>query len=511
MNHLRLITLAVTLFTLCIISSMSFAPARLAFAQGTDTETATGEPTATLTVTPQPTRDNYLRPLIVVQSYKASVSDITPGREFTLEIKLGNEGKDTATNIVAIFTSGDFFPRETGGVVAVDDLVPGDKQKITQPLTTAFDLWGKTVASLPVTVNYTDPTGAAFSESFTITFPIAWGRIVSYATPTPTPTVTPTAFLRPQLVITSYESDVAQLEPGGQFVLTVNVQNLGQATAKQVTMILGGGGATGDGGSGTSQPPGGVSGGSGDLTNFAPLESSNVQSLGDLPVGGALTADQNLIVNVSTNPGAYPLKISFTYVDNKNTIFTDDQVITLLVYGPPKLEISFYRDPGAFPAGMPNMLPLQLVNLGRKSALLGNMKVTGEGADFSNNVILIGNLDAGGFFPLDATVIPYQVGALDLTITVSYTDDFNQTQQFVQNLTLEVIEAPIEGPGFEGEPGTEGGVEPPTAPESFWQKVVRFFRGLIGLDSGVATPEIPGEMPPPGSEGVPVGPPLKGP
>jgi len=230
-----------------------------------------------------------------------------------------------------------------------------------------------------------------------------------------------------------------------------------------------------------------------------------------LPVGGALTADQNLIVNVSTNPGAYPLKISFTYVDDKNTIFTDDQVITLLVYGPPKLEISFYRDPGAFPAGMPNMLPLQLVNLGRKSALLGNMKVTGEGADFSNNVILIGNLDAGGFFPLDATVIPYQVGALDLTITVSYTDDFNQTQQFVQNLSLEVIEAPIEGPGFEGEPGTEGGVEPPAAPESFWQKVVRFFRGLIGLDSGVATPEIPGEMPPPGSEGVPVGPPLKGP
>ena len=511
MKHPPPITLAVTLFTMCIVSSLSFAPTMLVLAQVTDTGTPSEEPTATLTVTPQPTRDNYLRPLIVVQSYKASLSDITPGVEFSVEIKLVNEGKETATNIVAIFTSGDFFPRETGGVIAVNDLEPGDKQKITQPMTTAFDLWGKTVATLPVTVNYTDPRGAAYSESFSITFPIAWGRIVSYATATPTPTVTPTAFLRPQLVITSYEIDVAQLEPGGQFVLTVNVQNLGQATAKQVTMILGGGGPTIDGGSGTSQPSGGVSGGSGDLTNFAPLGSSNVQSLGDLAVGGALTAQQDLIVNVSTNPGAYPLKISFTYVDDKNTVFTDDQVITLLVYGPPKLEISFYRDPGVFTAGMPNMLPLQLVNLGRKSVLLGNMKVTGEAADFSNNVILIGNLDAGGFFPLDATVTPYQAGALDLTITVSYTDDFNQTQQFVQNLTVEVIEAPIDGPGFEGEPGTEGGVEPPAAPESLWQKVVRFFRGLIGLDSGQATPETPGEMPPPDSEGVPVGPPLKGP
>src|SRR3990170_8977572 len=280
MNHLRRITLTVTLFTLCLISSLSFAPARLAFAQGTDTGTPSESPTATLTVTPQPTRDNYLRPLIVVESYKASLSDITPGVEFSVEIKLINEGKETATNIVAIFASGDFFPRETGGVIAINDLEPGDKQKITQPMTTAFDLWGKTVATLPVTVNYTDPRGAAYSESFSITFPIAWGRIVSYATATPTPTITPTAFLRPQLVITSYEVDVPQLESGGQFKLTVNVQNLGQATAKQVTMILGGGSSTADGG--TSQPPGGVSGGSGDLTNFAPLGSSNVQSLGDL-------------------------------------------------------------------------------------------------------------------------------------------------------------------------------------------------------------------------------------
>lgn len=511
MKYLRLIPLVVTTLALGTISSLSFVPTMLALAQVTDTGTPSEQPTATLTVTPQPTRDNYLRPLIVVQSYHASLSDITPGAEFSVEIKLINEGKETANNIVAIFTSGDFFPSETGGVIAINDLEPGDKQKITQPLTTAFDLWGKTVATLPVTVNYTDPRGAAYSESFNITFPIAWGRITSYSTATPTPTITPTAFLRPQLVITSYEIDVAQLEPGGQFVLTANVQNLGQATAKQVTMILGGGSTAVNDGSGTSQPPGGVSGGSGDLTNFAPLGSSNVQSLGDLPVGGSLTAEQNLIVNVSTNPGAYPLKISFTYIDDQNTVFTDDQMITLLVYAPPKLEVSFYRDPGVLTTGMPNMLPLQLANLGRNSALLGNMMVTGEGAEFTNNVILVGNLDPGGFFPMDATVIPFQAGTLDLLVTVNYTDDFNQSQQFVQHLAVEVIEAPIEGPGFEGEPGIDGGVEPPAASETFWQKVMRFFRGLVGLDSGQLTPEIPGEIPPPENGDIQVVPPLKEP
>jgi hypothetical protein len=241
------------------------------------------------------------------------------------------------------------------------------------------------------------------------------------------------------------------------------------------------------------------------LTNFAPLGSSNIQSLGDLSAGGSMTAQQSLIVNVTTNPGAYSLKVSFVYSDANNISYTDDQVITLLVYSLPNLEISFYRDPGPMMAGQPNMVPLQVVNLSRKSALLGNMRVTAEGADFTNNVILIGNLEAGQYFPMDANVIPFQPGPLELTVTVNFTDDFNQPQQFTQSLTMEVMEAPpVEPIPGEGLPPGEPGFEQPPAQETFWQKVVRFFRGLIGLDSGQAEPEFPGEMPPIGPEGVPV-------
>jgi hypothetical protein len=505
-----------------LVPGLLLAPPLAAAAPAQQTETATPEPTSLPTDEPEPTGTatdvptavgEYLRPLIIVDTYSADTSDITPGKEFTLEVRLKNEGKDDAVNIVAIFSSGDFIPSETGGVIAVEDLEPGDKRKISQPLTTSFDLWGKTVATADMTVNYTDERGLAYQESFAITFPIAWTRIVGFATATPTPTVTPTPNLRPQLVITSYGADANPLRPGGQFNLELNVQNLGSARAKQVTMILGGGGASGDSTSGTSVAPGGVSGGSGDLTNFAPLGSSNIQSLGDLEPGAATTARQSLIVNVSTNPGAYSLKVSFTYIDDKNNSFTDDQVITLLVYAPPQLELSFYRDPGPLMAGQPNMLPLQVVNLGRKSALLGNMKVTAEGADFTNNVILIGTLEAGNFFTLDASIVPYQAGPLDLTLAVNYTDDFNQPQQVIQTLSVEVMEAPPMEPGGEGFPGEPGIVEPLPAPETFWQKAGRFLRGLIGLDSGQATPEVPGfEAPPPGFEEAPAeGKPLEGP
>jgi len=63
--------------------------------------------------------------------------------------------------------------------------------------------------------------------------------------------------------------------------------------------------------------------------------ASNVQSLGDIANGEMIQASQNLIVNVSTNPGAYPLKISFSYLNDKGEVINDEQVVTLLVYSLP--------------------------------------------------------------------------------------------------------------------------------------------------------------------------------
>src|SRR5829696_1649240 len=100
-----------------------------------------------------------------------------------------------------------------------------------------------------------------------------------------------------QLVITSYAVSIDPLQPGEQFTLTATVQNVGNVRAQNITMIVGGG-SSGTSGGETPQP-GGVSGGSGEFTNFAPVGASNVQSLGDLAAGDMIQAKQNLIVNVS--------------------------------------------------------------------------------------------------------------------------------------------------------------------------------------------------------------------
>ncbi len=479
--------------------------------------TVTAPPAATHTPAPTntPAPTAFVRPLLVVHSYGASSAAIIPGENLAFEMTLHNAGQALATNIVATFANGDFTPRETGGVRAIDPLWPGHQHRFFQPLAASRDLSGQSLATLEVNVTYTDPYGTAYSEKFALTFPVARPQASGPgATATPTPTATPTATpaprLRAQLLITDYGSDIAPLQPGSQFNLRLTVQNQGSQRAKDVTMILGGGSLTGGNPGGTPDPGGGLSGGGGDFGNFAPVGSSNVLAMGNMAVGASLTVEKALIVNASAKSGAYPVKITFVYTDDEGHTYADDQVITLLVYQLPKLELAFYAEPPPFFAGEMAPLPLQVTNIGRSMVTLGNFRVTAVGGQLINNSIFVGSLEAGGYFPLDALLMPQQPGPLELIVSVDYTDDFNQSQTISQTIAIEVMESFMPEPG-EGEWEEPGGFEPfPTPAESLTQKLWRFIKGLLGLSSGLATP--PGgnfdfmpmpDMPMPGPVGDP--------
>ena len=183
----------------------------------------------------------------------------------------------------------------------------------------------------------------------------------------------------------------------------------------------------------------------------------------------------------------------------------DDQVITLLVYSLPKVELGFYQDPGILIAGQMSTLPIQITNLGKTTAILGNLRVTSDGADITNNVALVGPLEQGGYFTLDAMAMPYMEGPLDISLVVSYTDDFNQPRVVEQILSIQVEPMPV----FEEIPGE--GIDNPVIeqPETLTQKIIRFLKGLFGLGSGKPSspenglPPMEGELP---QEEIPVKP-----
>lgn len=443
-------------------------------------------PDATSTPIPPGTPTPFGKPVVVMDGYEGPGKSIPSGKSFNVSITITNHGYVQASNIMVSFTSGDFVARETGGIQAVQVLNPGESATIVQRLTATDAVSAKAVGSMTVNISYTDPEGTAYSNDSTVAF-----NVTGVATETSGSgyytTATPTDDVRPQLVISSYQNDTNPLQPGTTFTLHLKVINAGSTTANNVTMVMGGGSGSNAPSTGTQQP-GGVSGGSGEFSNFAPIESSNIQTLGDIQSGQVVDATQKLIVNVSTNPGAYSVKFSFIYKDKNGNDYQDDQVITLLVYRLPIVDINFYRTYDPLIIGMPGILPIQVVNLSRNSTVLGTIKVTAPSGTLSNNTMLVGALDAGGYFPLDVNFIPDAAGKTELSISLQYTDDFNQPREITTKLSVDVADTP----SVELTPGTGGaggGGEGIPVQETFWDKVVRFVKGLFGLDSGSTQPD----------------------
>jgi hypothetical protein len=420
---------------------------------------------------------------LVISSSKTN-GTVAANSEFKLNLNLGNAGTSAAYSVQAVFTSTDLAPLKNGGVAALGTINAGDGAGVSQTFLVTGQVAGAAIVMVDVTVTYYDDQGTSYSDKFTLTIGTTNGGYSGVVYPT----ATPTGVKSSQLVIPSYAASLDPLQPGEQFTLTMTVQNMGNAKAQRITMIVGGG-SSGGNGSGTPQP-GGVSGGSGEFTNFAPVGASNVQSLGDLPPGGMIQASQNLIVNVSTNPGAYPMKVTFSYLNDKNETVNDEQVITLLVYSLPNVDVSFYRPPDPFFVGQPGMLPIQVVNISKRASVLGNLKITSESGMIENGTGLVGSLDAGGYFTLDSMFTPEQSGKQTLNFTIDYTDDFNQPRTITRKLEIEVMEGmmeePMIDPSIEGGGGGgfgEGGMPIMTEPETPLQKVWRFVLGLLGLDS----------------------------
>lgn len=446
------------------------------------------------TLTPTPTSGPlpFVRPQLVVKSSKVSGNVVGNG-EFKVNVVMDNAGTSTAYNVQAVFSSADLLPLKNGGIGVLGNVFAGNKSEVSQSFLVTGQTYGKSMIALDMNVTYYDSDGASYTDKFTLSIPVSGGGTGSVVYPTSTPTGVKAS----QLVITGYDISLDTLQPGDQFTLTLTVKNVGNAGAQRITMIVGGGSSGGSGGNsdGTPQPGGGVSGGSGEFSNFAPVGASNVQSLGDLSASGSTQAAQNLIVNLSTNPGAYPMKVTFSYLNDKNEVINDEQVITLLVYSLPKVDVSFYRPLDMFFAGQPGALPIQVVNLGKRVSVLGNINVTAENGMVENGTSLVGSLDAGGYFTLDSMLIPEQSGKLTLTFTIDYSDDFNLARTITKTVDIEVMEA-MQEPIIDPSAG-DGGMNvdyPMGGEETVLQKIWRFIRGLFGLDS--APPSGDGSMEP---------------
>jgi len=460
----------------------------------TPTPTPDPSPTSTNTTTPtttptepsiaSPTPENEAganRPILVIKKYEMNIESPKAGTDFNLDVTLRNEGTSQAHNVILSFGAGVFLPRQTGGVLAVDNIDLNNSIKLKQTFTISSSAENGPNL-LQATVNYTDEAGTAFSEAYTFTINVkgAWSGGGIAATKTPIPGE------KPQLVIVSYQTGTTptRLRPGDQFTLNLQVANKGRQDARNVSMVVGGASSSSGQSSENSENTGStsVSMSGGDFSRFAPIGASNVQTLGTIPAETNLQVSQELIVGIGTAAGAYSFKISFVYTDKDGNTRIDDQVVTLMVYTPPSIDISFYQPLDVFTVNEQRQIPLQVVNLGKKVVVLGNITLSSDDGLWEKNTAIIGSIDAGDFYSLDSVFIPQHAGTQEIKIVIEYTDAFNQPQTAEKILQVEVQEPPQ--PLTDGMDGFNPGEEQDSQPPTLWQRIVQFFKGLFGFDSG---------------------------
>lgn len=391
-----------------------------------------------------------VRPLLYIVDYSTGEDgkkSVSPYGEFTLNFVLGNNGQNDPTtgrtaharNIVMTFSSSTFYPLD-GSVKTIWEVNAdnqGNKGVSHRFKVNELESWNYS-GIITAQTTYSDDQGMSYSDTFTFTISINQKPGGSTAA-TATPTVKPVN--RPQMIIHSYETDVSPLQPGSNFKLKMSVSNAGNADARAVSVVFGGGVSAVPNPDGTPDPHG-VGGGTGDTSNFAPLGNSNVVLLGDMVQGAMMTPEQSFIVNVSATPGAYPFKISFVYSDPAGNRLVDDAVITLLVHSIPQLDVTFYRPvEGSIFMNSGGSLPIQVTNLGKKAVVLGNITATSPQGMVMENSLFLGSIDPGSYQTFDPQFMPSASGPATIDLAINYTDDFNQIQTYKTQLTVNVEEA----------------------------------------------------------------------
>ena len=412
-------------------------------------------PTPVPTNTPIPTATTayvFGQPQLAIQSAHTTPTSLTPGEPFELTLELANLGNWTAIDIELALQSADVAIPAAGSSVQILPRI-GVAEVVTATLSLVLrDGVAAGPQNLGFNIDFFDLDGRSYNTQPTVGLNVGQGAT---ATPTPGPT-------EPRLVLTTYEVDPATLQPGTRFELKLLITNVGDETAEDVLLTLGGSAGA-------------------QLKPFALVNSGNVRFIEALPPGEMAEIVVTMLVDGTAVSGVYNLPLDFSY---GNSARTDAQVVNLLVEKTPQLQVNFYRSTGPGFVGEPLDLPVEVVNISRSLINVSTLTLSSADGTVENNSIYIGPLDGGTSGSLDGLIVPEVGGPLEILVTVNYLDDFNQPQIFEDTLTVQV-DAPeaTDENGVAGEDAVVGETAVSTEEETFLQLLWRFVRGLLGLGS----------------------------
>lgn len=388
--------------------------------------------TATITATVE---ERAISSQVTLARYLTDPNPVLPGQPVTITVLVTNTGTEVARQVLfKVSTGGDgvVLAGPEGDSFPIGDLDPGESASRDLPLIVSSAAKSGPQPQ-PISMTFLQ-RGEAKEITGSMTIEVA-----RYRPPTPL------------LLLESYELDKDVLQPGDQFSMTMNLQNVGDADAAEVTVTFGTVESTGDddgdndNGSGSGSGSGGSSTSTTPSTTFAPLGAGGTMFIGTIAADREIIQlTQDFIVNGGVDSGIYSLPITLRYRKPDGTAGQDNLRASVVVLVPPRLRINS-QTPLLESVNVGETIPfsLEIINTGKKDVNFTFVNVEAENADvLEGEEIFLGPLRVDADTTVDALLSPIEEGDVTITITFHYLDDLNQEKTLVETYTTEAILLP---------------------------------------------------------------------
>jgi len=317
------------------------------------------------------------------------------------------------------------------------------------------------IVALPIAAALFFSPVAAYGDSVTDLAALADSANAPVITPTDPPAATPKP--APVLVVRSYQTSVDRLLVGTAFDLTITVYNATQRRADNVVVSLG------QSSSAAAAAGGATAGG------LTVLGTGNAKYLGTVRGQTEDDVTFEVIAGPGTTPGALtvPVTVSFEYQGVRQEVaytigllVQRDAVLTVVTAELPESVMQGTSFDASFEVGNASGFALSGVTL----------SVEASAAVVTDSSAFLGTMDAASTEAIDVSITPNTAGPLDVTLVVTYQDDFGRPQVFRESRSVTVNAAP--------EPGDKDpGVDEPTPDGGDENWFVSFIKALFGLGS----------------------------
>lgn len=238
----------------------------------------------------------------------------------------------------------------------------------------------------------------------------------------------------PVIVVRSYTTSAQRLVIGSAFDLSVSVYNATSRRADNVVVSLGAASATATGAN----------------TNaLTVLGTGNAKFLGALKGQSEAAVTFGVIAGPSTTPGALsvPVTVSFEHQGLRQEV---TYYIGLLLERDAALSLVTAQLPESAVVGETFDASFEVANASAFALSGVTLSVEASGAQVTDESIFLGSFDAAGSEGIDVTITPKNAGPLDVSVVVTYRDDYGRVQTFKQTRQVRVETAPEIAPEEQG-------------------------------------------------------------